>query len=46
MVNQRQDISGKHILAIFQKNRQGISPMASLEFQGDTQTFTHLSWEK
>jgi hypothetical protein len=39
------DISGKHILAIFQKNRQGISPIASLEFKGDTQTFKHIRWE-
>jgi replicative DNA helicase len=39
------DISGQHILAIFQKNRQGISPIASLEFKGDTQTFKHLTWE-
>ncbi len=39
------DMNGKHILAIFQKNRQGISPMASLQFNGDTQTFKHIRWE-
>jgi len=39
------DGSGKHILAKFQKNRQGISPMASLRFYGGTQTFEHVRWE-
>lgn len=42
----REDINGVHILAKFQKNRQGISPMASLEFSGDYQTFNHLNWEE
>ena len=38
--------SGKHVLGIFQKNRQGICPVyASLEFDGSTQTFWHLQWE-
>lgn len=40
------DLKGKHILATFQKNRQGISPIASLEFHGDTQTFEHIRWEE
>ena len=35
----------KHIIANFQKNRQGISPIASLEFSGRTQTFEHIRWE-
>lgn len=38
-------VEGQHILAMFQKNRQGISPMASLDFNGDTQTFKHMRWE-
>jgi hypothetical protein len=40
------DIQGKHIIAQFQKNRQGISPTASLHFKGDTQTFEHIRWEE
>jgi len=39
------DGQGKHILAKFQKNRQGISPMASLRFHGGTQSFEHVRWE-
>ena len=37
--------SYKHVVAIFQKNRQGISPVASISFHGDTQTFEHVKWE-
>ena len=40
------DLYGKHVLAIFQKNRQGICPLyASLDFCGSTQTFAHVRWE-
>jgi len=39
------NVQGKHILAIFQKNRNGIQPVANLDFIGSTQTFKHLSWE-
>jgi hypothetical protein len=44
---ERMDTHGenKHIVANFQKNRQGISPIASLEFSGRTQTFEHICWE-
>jgi len=41
----RYDIGGDHVIAKFQKNRQGLSPVASLEFNKQTQTFKHLSWE-
>ena len=44
LIQQNLDIQGKHIVAKFQKNRQGISPIASLEFMGDYQTFRHLEW--
>jgi replicative DNA helicase len=44
MINRRDDINGKHVAAIFRKNRQGIQPVASLEFDGSTQTFRHLGW--
>lgn len=43
-IAQRQDIGGKHVVGIFKKNRQGIQPVASLEFDGPTQTFNHLGW--
>ena len=35
----------KHVVGVFQKNRQGISPIASLNFQGDYQSFNHVRWE-
>ena len=38
-------LQGKHVIAKFQKNRQGLSPVASLEFCGSTQTFQHIRWE-
>ena len=34
-----------HVIARFQKNRQGISPVASLEFDKERQTFIHREWE-
>jgi len=43
-IQQNLDISGKHVIAKFQKNRQGISPVASLSFNGEYQTFEHLDW--
>ena len=33
-----------HVIARFQKNRQGISPIASLQFNKEYQTFEHLEW--
>ena len=33
-----------HVFAMFQKNRQGISPTASLMFNKEYQTFKHLDW--
>ena len=44
-IEQRYDICGDHVVAKFQKNRQGLSPVASLEFDKNTQTFKHLAWE-
>ena len=38
------DITGKHLLCKFQKNRNGISPTASIQFEGDYQRFKHLEW--
>ena len=35
----------KHVVGVFQKNRQGISPIASLDFKGDYQSFNHVRWE-
>lgn len=43
----RSDVQGKHILASFQKNRNGVYPIyASLDFICNTQTFRHLCWEE
>ena len=39
------DIMGDHVIAKFQKRRQGKSPIASLCFNKDTQTFSHVRWE-
>lgn len=39
------DMVGDHVIAKFQKNRQGLSPIASLEFDKKTQTFKHKGWE-
>ena len=39
-------VEGKHIVAVFQKNRQGIQPVAHLDFVGSTQTFRHIDWEE
>jgi replicative DNA helicase len=33
-----------HVVARFQKNRQGISPTASLHFNKEYQTFEHREW--
>jgi len=33
-----------HVIAKFQKNRQGISPVASLMFNKEYQTFEHTEW--
>ena len=33
-----------HVIARFQKNRQGISPTASLNFNKQNQTFEHMEW--
>jgi len=44
MIEQK-DYDGDHIIAKFQKNRQGLSPVASLSFDKRTQTFTHKEWE-
>jgi len=33
-----------HVFAKFQKNRQGISPVASLHFNKEYQTFEHREW--
>lgn len=33
-----------HVIARFQKNRQGISPIASLNFNKQYQTFEHMEW--
>ena len=35
------DYKGEHVICKFQKNRQGISPVASLEFEQNYQTFIH-----
>jgi replicative DNA helicase len=38
---------GKHIIAVFQKNRNGICPFyASLDFVGSVQTFAHVQFEE
>lgn len=37
-------IGDGHVFARFQKNRQGISPIASLMFDKQYQTFKHLEW--
>jgi len=42
---QQMQLDGTHVIAKFQKNRQGLSPVAHLEFKGDTQTFRHIRWE-
>lgn len=39
------EINGQHVIAKFQKNRQGLSPVASLSFEKETQTFKHVRWE-
>jgi replicative DNA helicase len=39
------EIKGDHVVAKFQKNRQGLSPIASLSFNKETQTFNHVRWE-
>ena len=39
------DISGEHVIAKFQKNRQGVAPVASLSFDKTKQTFSHVRWE-
>jgi len=44
-IMQDYEISGNHVVAKFQKNRQGLSPVASLDFNTSTQTFKHIRWE-
>ena len=44
-IAQRVDVQGKHIMARFQKSRDGIQPIAHLDFIGATQRFVHLGWE-
>jgi len=44
-ISKDSNIAGDHVIAKFQKNRQGLSPVASLEFDKITQTFKHLRWE-
>lgn len=39
------EILGDHVIAKFQKNRQGLSPIASLSFDKTRQTFSHVRWE-
>ena len=41
----QRDYNGDHVIARFQKNRQGESPVASLEFCKNYQTFIHRQWE-
>lgn len=36
---------GRHICAAFQKNRDGIRPLATLDFAAEIQTFKHIGWE-
>ncbi len=38
------DYKGEHVICKFQKNRQGISPVSSLEFKQSYQTFIHKEW--
>ena len=42
---EQMQLDGTHVIAKFQKNRQGLSPVAHLEFTGTTQTFRHIRWE-
>ena len=41
----RYDIQGTHVVARWQKNRNGESPIASLDFIKEHQTYKHLNWE-
>jgi replicative DNA helicase len=43
---QQKYYNGSHVVAKFQKNRQGISPVAHLSFDKSRQTFTHMEWEE
>ena len=43
-IEQRTDLNC-HIIAHFQKNRQGCNPIATLDFDKQTQTFRHVCWE-
>lgn len=45
IIEQNTFVKGKHVLAKFQKSRDGIQPVASLDFVGSTQTFSHIGWE-
>lgn len=38
------EMAGQHVICKFQKNRQGISPVSSLEFVQHYQTFLHNEW--
>ena len=42
----RDGLDGVHVVGKFQKNRNGISPVAHLDFVGSTQTFKHIGWEE
>ena len=39
------NVLGKHIIGSMQKCRQGIQPVAHLDFVGSTQRFRHISWD-
>ena len=41
----RYDTIGTHVVARWQKNRNGESPIASLDFIKEHQTYKHLNWE-
>lgn len=45
-IEKRHDVDGVHVVGKFQKNRNGIQPVAHLDFVGSTQTFSHLGWEE
>ena len=39
------DLAGEHVIASFQKFRDGPTPTASLDFVKEYQTFKHIRWE-
>lgn len=44
-IEKKNFVEGRHIIAVFQKNRDGTQPVASLDFDGALQTFRHIGWE-